>query len=752
MSFQGPARDYEVWLESLQTILFSIEEPSKVPEPRPAPFIEEESTVVVDEKSIHSIDSGRALVRRLSLMAGDALSEEGIPIIFGHHPGDTEFKHLMQLRQAIQNWCTYQYNEMTGLLHRTLGWKKDPRALLNDTKFLVGFSPGPSGIATDEVLQVLNRMPVSLDQVISTDTMLARLASCSAGEALELKADIDYLAETAASLPLVKPWAFMHGSSVANDRKNPLRFLHVWTADWQVLATKVNNFVASDVCLPALGAPLKARATDDKTVQEINAALHAKAKKGKKKPKHRANETIELSGVKSNLKLDHTFDATQLPEPAKVLGKDENVSHEDMVFVPQTQHITLIAQPGHSVPFIDNKRVAFKDIQGNKNVTWREVEPEGFYPVGTFDKAFLGVLLDMGYLTRLAYQVLLDSGAIPDEVPNAVRPLTEGELKTKGISERQIATARVLLYAGLASKVLRESNHEAKVPFVEKWFKRLLDVPEPIDPLPTARRFYTAIRHAVKSGTPVNKVFYGFLMGNLANWKQGELKAEMMERCKPSVKFYWQEQADAYISEFKKLDLPFIKTKGASINRKLLQLAEKRARDEGAKVVASLKNPSQAWAKVVQAANNVTDSAHSLAKEAARFGYFEWCMSRMNKTTNYVKARGLVAKEQGLEVYNATSARLNLKRPDPVEVCKYLYHRTLSFWQYPFKTESRHDIINEDGTEVIVEFGVIDRPWWKHFKTLAQGTLLLPLKGIKKIIAYKRHIENKVDDEDYPSH
>jgi hypothetical protein len=749
MSFTGPARDYEIWLESLTKILFSIEENQQAPPPRPEPFIEEESEVVVDKKSVNSIDTGRCAVRRLSMMAGDALSEDGVPIIFGHHQGDTEYKHFMQLRQAIQGWCTFQYNELTTMLNGALGWKVDPREYIGNVRLLVEFSPGPSGIAPDHVLQVLNRMPASMDRVISADTLLSRLATCSAGEALVVKGDIDALSEMASTVALTKPWVFAHGASVANDKKDPLRSLTVWAADWQVLATKVNNFVASDVCLPALGEPLKTRATDDKTVTEINAALQAKSKKSKKKGKHRANETIELSGIKSNLKLDHTFDAAELPEPQRVMGKDENVSHEDMVFVPQTQHITLVAQPGHSVPFIDNKRVAFKDIKGNKNVVWREIEPEGFYPVGTFDKAFLAVLFDMGYLTRVAYQTLLDSGAVPDEVPNAVRPLLEEELKAKGMTNHQIATARVLLYAGLTCKLLRENDLVAKVPFAEKWFKRLLDVPEPLDPLPPARRFYTAIRHAVKSGSPVNKVFYGFLMGNLANWKQGELKTEMVDRCKPSVGFYWQDQAETYINEFKKLDLPFIKTKGASINRKLLQLAEKRARDQGTKALAKLTNPSQTWAGVVRTANNVTDSAHSLAKEAARFGYFEWCLSRINKTSGYIKARGLAAKEQGAEVFNATSARLNLKRPDPVEVCKYLYHRTLRFWQYPFKTETRHDTVNADGSEVLVEFGTIDRQWWSLFKKGLSGVLALPITGFKKIIAYKRHIENGVDDADY---
>jgi hypothetical protein len=749
MSFTGPARDFNIWLESLTKILFSIEE-SDLPRPdMPGAFIEEDSGITVDEKSLSSIDLGRAVTRRLSMMAADCLSEDGIPIIFGHHPGDAEFKRLMQLRQAIQGWCTFQYGDLSRLLYTAMGWKKDPRALINDVKHLLEFSPGPSGTAPDETLQVLNRMPVSMDRVISADVLLARLASCSAGDAIDLKADIDWLAETAARLPLDKPWVHVHGQSVANDKKEPLRFLTVWHADWAVLATKVNNFVAADICLPALGEPLVTRLTDDKTVTEINAALHAKAKKSKKKPKHRANETIELSGVKSNLKLDHGYIATEMPELGRTLGRDENVSHEDMVFVPHTQHITLVAQPGHSVPYINNKRVAFKDIKGNKDVVWREVEPEGFYPVGTFDRAFLAVLFDMGYMTQTAYQTLLDSGAVPDSVPNAVKPLLEEEVISKGLDKKQVGVARVLLYAGLACKLLREADLASKVPFAEKWFKRLLDVPDPIDPLPTARRFYTALRHAVKSNTPVNKVFYGFLMGNLANWKQGELKTEMIERCTPSVKFYWQDQAATYISEFKKLDLPFIKTKGASINRKLLQLAEKRAKDEGAKALSSIKNPGETWAKVVQKANNVTDSAHTLAKEAARFGYYEWCLSRLNKTAGYIKARGLAAKEQGLEVFNATSATLNLKKPDPVEVCKYLYHRTLHFWQYPFKTEARQDTINGDGTEILVEFTVTDRHWWSYTKASLKKIATLPLVGFRKLIAYKRHIENGVDDVDY---
>jgi len=749
MSFNGPAREYNTWLESLTKILFSIEE-TDLPRPeRPIAFIEEDSSVTTDEKSINSINGGRAAVHRMSMMASDCLSEDGIVVIFGLHPSDAEFKSLMQLRQALQAWCTYEYNNLTNMMHTALGWKVDPRALINDVKLLVAFSPGPSGSAPDEVLQVLNRVPVSMERVVNTDVMLARLASCSAGDALELKSDVDFLAETATRVVSEKLWIHVHGHKVANDKKEPLRFLTVWSADWQVLGTKINNFVASDVCLPSLGEPLKTRKTDDKTVTEINAVLHAKSKKNKKKASSRANETIELSGVKSNLKLDHSFNATELPEPGRVLGRDENVSHEDMVFVPNTQHIALVAQPGHSVPFLDNKRVAFKDIKGNKDVVWREIEPEGFYPVGTFDKAFLAVLFDMGYVTRTAYQTLLDSGAVPDAVPNAVRPLLESELIAKGITKDQITVARVLLYAGLAGKLLRENDLASKVPFTEKWFKRLLDVPEPLDPLPVARRFYTAIRHAVKSGSPVNKVFYGFLMGNLANWKQGELKTEMIDRCKASVNFYWQEQHPTYISEFKKLDLPFVKTKGASINRKLLQLAEKRAKEQGAKALSGLKNPGQTWAKVVQTANNVTDSAHTLAKEASRFGYYEWCLSRLNKTSGYIKARGLAAKEQGTAVYNATSARLNLKRPDPVEVCKYLYHRTLHFWQFPFKTQTRTDTINQDGTEVLVEFAITDRKWWSSMKATFSEIIRLPVRGFHKIIAYKRHIENGVDDVDY---
>jgi hypothetical protein len=746
MAFTGPACEYEIWLKSLSTKLFSTGDLIIDTIKMPLEHICEDSAVVISSNTVKGIENAKSDVRNLCRLATDCLGQEAIPLTLGNHPDDAEFKTYQRVQREIILWCVEQVDTLQNKLWKVAGWVVDPRSYVNDQYSLISYEPEDRKTISEDIWLQVTHQPASLSKVVDSDKLLVACKSFNTSMVTEVTNLLLKIVAINDEVTKKRPKVYLsYGERAAT--RNPFEAAMTWHADWALLLHKVQGMIGTDMELPSLDGPPLTRDTDDKTLSEISGALAAKARKQKPKGKvNKVKETIVLSGVKSNIALDHDFDPSSLPEPPKAMAEDSTPGHEDLVFPPTKQVFTLIAQPGQSAPFVDSKRVKLSEVTDKSKIVWKEVEPEGFYVLGTFDRDFLAVLLDVGYINQAAYKAFIKAGAVPETVPQAPRPYTESELTSKGVDLTEITRARVLMYSGLATKLLNANNLQNKNTFTEKWFRRLLDAPG-LDPVPAARKFYTAIRHAVKNGESVNKVFYGFLMGNLANWKQGELKAEMIDRCKKSVGFYWQGQADAYIKEFNKLDMPYMKVKSSNINKRLIGLAEKHAKEKGDKALSAIKNPAVSWAKMAAAAHELKEKGSSLVSEASRFGYGDWCLHRIKMTKESLEHKAVKWAEKGKEIYDATSAKINLLSPDPTELAKYFYHKTVNFWATPFKRETRVDRITGDGTEVLVSFGIEDRPWWSSLKSKLNRLKSLPSEIASKLIAYKRRVENKVDDE-----
>jgi len=313
------------------------------------------------------------------------------------------------------------------------------------------------------------------------------------------------------------------------------------------------------------------------------------------KVKNTKRKRVRSGAKKHTIKINASAVGLENPDNATESGKGDNEAYGfdgDIIFPSTVADCTYICTPARSAPFHNGRRLKKSEVPNHKpeEIVWASVEPESFVVSQSLDVKGVSLMASEGYIPRDTMLSLLKD--LQDEdlarrykeyFPEVVvLSLAEVKAKHPQTHDRLINAARINLAWGLAVQELNKAKFDKKVPFVDKWMRRLHDVPADLPGHIAANTFYAMIKKAIRRNESLNRVFYGFLSGNLANWKRGESRATMLGRTTKSLEFYWGNHSTKYTQEFLKTadaQCEVRPVKLTNMMRRLRTLATKKAQE-----------------------------------------------------------------------------------------------------------------------------------------------------------------------------
>ncbi|AZF86097.1 hypothetical protein [Sclerotium rolfsii fusarivirus 1] len=313
--------------------------------------------------------------------------------------------------------------------------------------------------------------------------------------------------------------------------------------DWKAIAAQHVPAKPHVEEAPSVGS---ASPSDPEDEPWIDVEVKKKAKAKKAKGNTFANK------VKAAFVIGHPV-ADDVASVADTVHSVVNVNQGVELWTRNGRPSSLIWVPPVKALFFDGERVKnteFKKVLASGKGVWETVETEGWYNGSRLTVEQLQVLAGRGLIPEdrligLASQSKANTGDASTQAQAEVADVTKEPL--------QAQAAKVAYYAAQSEKLIK-ARIPAKINFIKVWFKRLLTVPESLDPVPVAEKFHWLLKKECKKEgqilPSINKLFYSFLNGNLASWKAGETKKAFLERTDKARKFWWGNQATLYLDEF----------------------------------------------------------------------------------------------------------------------------------------------------------------------------------------------------------
>jgi hypothetical protein len=387
----------------------------------------------------------------------------------------------------------------------------------------------------------------------------------------------------------------------------------------QDLKDRVRPWVAQYVALgssetiPAPELPEIPRTLMDSDADstDVELSLKDRADGWKKIPKHKRRSKPNPKVV---TKLPDVTASTADVEPDVHL--DHDVSVGNGIWPVDKNTVTWIYEPGYSAPFHNDKRLS--EAQAKEvplaEITRKEVKAEQFHMMAHLGTDAIRYLRRDHCMPAEAFSSLMDKA--PEGVGKVIS-LTRHEA-IEASSKCAVRNAILLYYAGQAEFLLERAGFGSKANFIVIWYKRLMAVPESLDAARAGGVLLAFIKRALKSEEPktaLNKTFYGFKVANLAVWKAGEARSEMLKRSERSVKAYWGDESTAYINEWLKTpDAQYeVRPKYVSLAKKVKTFSEtlkakgKTVENLGKKASASYSAAAESISKEKEEIQEATD-------------------------------------------------------------------------------------------------------------------------------------------------
>lgn len=231
-----------------------------------------------------------------------------------------------------------------------------------------------------------------------------------------------------------------------------------------------------------------------------------------------------------------------------------SVSAEQPVFEPSTTRIlTWIFEPGFSSPFVHGQKIKVEDIKnfGLNQVTWKKTKEETFYRVRDLSIHEARAAFDNGYIGPILYAQAIEKAP---KIPKPFRNYTRNEALESGAAEFELRNAELEYQKAQVIKKLKACKLEAKSSFVETWYDRLKDITAMIDSTVPGNVFKVLVNKALKESSPgaaINKCFYSFKLSQLAVWKKGSSKEDVITYSRKAINCFWHELENDYIEIWK---------------------------------------------------------------------------------------------------------------------------------------------------------------------------------------------------------
>jgi hypothetical protein len=462
--------------------------------------------------------------------------------------------------------------------------------------------------------------------------------------------------------------------------------------------------------------PLPSSPPSEMSIDDINEragewVLARKAKKPKKVKKRAEPNFV----VKPPITVDFDHEADETKEEVSAGGAAFPASQKRVLF--------LIYSPARKSPHVDGKRIKMSEISkhGTDAIEWIESSPEQYFPTVPLSLAFLQVVRSDNLISGSVFEQLARKA---NEDFKSVTPLTRVEALEK-YPESALWTAQTEWCRAQAAMLLEKGALGYKSKFTDVWFERLTDVPMDVDYSKTAFTFLHYIKKALKSRDPrkeINRTFYAFKMANLVNWKAGETRTAMLQRCEKSLKAYWGENDDKYVQAF--LASPAgqyeVRPKYGAIAVKMANAQKELTRQArlAAKTVKESYGPTLA-----ALAEEVKEEAELQSELTSSLSWFQAARFRMVRAFKWVSS-----VEHGpirvIRVKHNRASALNLRQKAELLVTHIKKSRS-AFVNLFIRTRFTHST-EEDGTDVLTAIDV-DRVWWSWAKA--------PFKFVRHVAA-----------------
>jgi hypothetical protein len=305
--------------------------------------------------------------------------------------------------------------------------------------------------------------------------------------------------------------------------------------------------------------------SDDEQAEEINddAFTEIRTKAQKKLDKrlknvHKANKareaTIEFFNAPT---VEFDFDLL------KDMGS-KDIASEFVFNFPSTGKlgVELAWYPAKTSPTLNGKRVVFADLSSHDKslVQWVETQEEGYIPLDKIGAINLLALANRFIIPKSLAKSIISKPETKED-GNLVTLLSEQA--EESYSKSSLIMAKSLFYYATIEHSFESGKLRLK-PFIITWIERLLtiadkcDVSIPLQVLASAIKKSFKTREKDEISTIINKVMNGFNMAMYACWKPGELKTELIERCKKSSQYYWKDEWHSYTQLWEEANEKFL--------------------------------------------------------------------------------------------------------------------------------------------------------------------------------------------------
>lgn len=313
---------------------------------------------------------------------------------------------------------------------------------------------------------------------------------------------------------------------------------------------------SSGVKLPARIDDSSQSGSDTETgAKSFTEVINNRVKKGKKVSKKVKGQTMPLKAFRE---LPAEVDLSSDKELDKVSADASHVFSLQQLSPQYYRTHAVMANvlkgTDKVVPYTDLKK--YKPEQIERKMTHA---PE-YIKIADCCPGILKAVLESKYIPIQVYEDALKKGQFTDEFNAVGKSMTFEQVEAIAPGQGEIAD--VIFWQARAEADLDDYDLRNKIPFVQKWFPRLLQVPAQLTcgSGEAARHFAEWIRADCRKppkdrNKAINHTFNGFLMGMLAKWPEGWTRDRLLEKCSGANKALWGADLSAiYIAEFKKTE------------------------------------------------------------------------------------------------------------------------------------------------------------------------------------------------------
>jgi len=237
-------------------------------------------------------------------------------------------------------------------------------------------------------------------------------------------------------------------------------------------------------------------------------------------------------------------------------GKPDDID-DDFRIVARNYKMGYFLEPEVNAPYLNDKKVKWRSVpaEKRKDVVWKPIRDAQLYKFSECDPEMLRAMCSEGFFPRAVLDDALQQGVANLGKITEPRGIALSEAPTK-ISQELINNAELCYWWGQIEKLFMKEGLLNKMPFINKWMKRLLGMPSQLlNATPSvAQKLYFILRHNSQDKAAINKTFRGFVTAMLASWKHGEHRSEYVKRASKSLDCYWGNYATNYVKIWEGLD------------------------------------------------------------------------------------------------------------------------------------------------------------------------------------------------------